>query len=67
MAYCEDCGLSSCYVRGGFCDAARRKAAALVRDLRPCVRWVPRDGHRWHFVVDPYPQWASADWIEVIW
>lgn len=73
MAYCEDCGLSSCYIRGGYCATSIAKARALAKALRPKVVWFMHDSVKHHLlagylqVPGLYPQLSSDEWIEVVW
>ncbi len=70
MSYCDDCGLSSCYARGGFCETSRRNIRAVVRKLKRTisvrVQWQSAGwkhvtlGHQYN-----YPE--KGDWIEVVW
>lgn len=34
--------------------------------VSPRVLWIPRDGHRWFFINEPYPQLDSDEWIEYV-
>lgn len=70
MSYCDDCGLSSCYVRGGYCDGRQRKiktvVTALKRSIAVHVTW--QSGIWTHVTLGSqynYPQ--DGEWIEVIW
>lgn len=76
MSYCEDCGLASCYERGGYCDTARRKISARLAEIavRLAERcWFFRNGVKHiligDYLADPalYPQLGSDGWIEVVW
>lgn len=71
MAWCEDCGLSSCYERGGYCDTARRKMDAKRDRLKPNVAIYHADYDdepRWIFCCKPGQLWEKGlEWIEVVW
>ena len=70
VSYCDVCGLSSCYERGGYCPLSSLRLTTVLDELRHAiavkVQWQSGDwkhvtlGHQYN-----YPQ--QGEWIEVIW
>lgn len=67
VSYCEDCGLSSCYIRGGYCEVAERRVRERAKAEHLCVeRWF--DYYGWTYCwVGEMPENGSSEWIEVVW
>ena len=67
MAYCDDCGLSSCYQRGG--RGCKAWGPSLV--LTPSEScWIIENSQKVSYYWRPW-QWlggiAENEWIEVVW
>ena len=66
MAYCEDCGLSSCYERGGHCRLMMLRMREHVAHLKPhTVKWLSGEWTHVRSAAQTYPE--QHEWIEVAW
>jgi hypothetical protein len=69
MAYCDDCGLSSCYERGGYCELGYKRARAKADALKPNVERFTRvltGGKYAYSSGTSCPPYDSDEWIEYI-